>query len=307
MSSTNELNQRLNKAQQILGALGQTDVDLGGVTTYRVGGKTALFVKASSEDDLQKIAEVRLRTGLPVLVIGKGSNLLVADQGFPGLTVALGKEFEGMEIDARGGRINVGGNAALPVVARKTVAEELAGFEWAVGVPGSIGGAVRMNAGGHGGDMAASVEAVRIFDLEKSAYEIRLPSELAFAYRQSRIKPSEIVVGATLKLAFGERSAGEELLTEIVQWRRENQPGGQNAGSVFVNPDGESAGSLIEKLGLKGLRVGSASVSDKHANFFQVDPGGSANDVNELMNQVADRVYAEAGVSLKTEIQRVGF
>ncbi|HBV26053.1 MAG TPA: UDP-N-acetylenolpyruvoylglucosamine reductase [Acidimicrobiaceae bacterium] len=241
------------------------------------------------------------------MIIGKGSNLLVADQGFPGITVALGKEFESIEIDTGGGRINVGGNAALPVVARKTVAEELVGFEWAVGVPGSIGGAVRMNAGGHGGDMAASVESVRIFDLEKSAYEIRVLSELAFGYRQSRIQPSEIVLGATLKLAFGERSAGEELLTEIVQWRRENQPGGQNAGSVFVNPDGESAGSLIEKLGLKGLRVGSASVSDKHANFFQVDPGGSANDVDELMNQVADRVYAEAGVSLKTEIQRVGF
>ena len=148
-----------------------------------------------------------------------------------------------------------------------------------------------MNAGGHGGDMAASVESVRIFDLEKSAYEIRVLSELAFGYRQSRIQPSEIVLGATLKLAFGERSAGEELLTEIVQWRRENQPGGQNAGSVFVNPDGESAGSLIEKLGLKGLRVGSASVSNKHANFFQVDPGGSANDVNELMNQVAHTVF----------------
>ena len=99
MSSTNELNQRLNEAQQILGALGQTDVDLGGITTYRVGGKTALFVKASSEGDLQKIAEARRRTGLPVLIIGKGSNLLVADQGFPGITVALGKEFESIEID----------------------------------------------------------------------------------------------------------------------------------------------------------------------------------------------------------------
>ena len=295
----------LDRAGDLLGDRAQRDVPLGPLTTYRVGGAAALFVEARSIEDLTAAAAVVAATGVPTLVVGKGSNLLVADAGFPGLALVLGEELAA--IDIAGTVVRAGGAAALPVVARRTVRAGLTGFEWAVGVPGSIGGAVRMNAGGHGSDMAASLVDARIVDLRTGADERVAAADLDLGYRRSNVTASRVVVDATLGLAAGDRSAGRRTLSEIVTWRRTNQPGGQNAGSVFTNPPGDSAGRLIDTAGCKGLRVGTAAVSTKHANFFQADAGGSADDVVALMAEVRRRVRDHAGVDLHPETRLVGF
>ncbi|HEX6425135.1 MAG TPA: UDP-N-acetylmuramate dehydrogenase [Acidimicrobiales bacterium] len=295
----------LARAAEMLGPRARRDVALGPMTTYRVGGAAALLVDAASVDDLVAAAEAVVETGVPTLVVGNGSNMLVADAGFDGLAVVLGEAFAEVEID--GERVRAGGAALLPVVARKSVRAGLTGFEWAVGVPGSIGGAVRMNAGGHGSDMAATLVDARIVDLATGADERRPAASLALGYRRSAVGPSQVVVDATLGLAAGDRAAGERAIADIVAWRRANQPGGQNAGSVFTNPPGDSAGRLVEAAGCKGLRVGTAEVSTKHANFFQADAGGSADDVLALMDEVRRRVREHAGVDLHPETRIVGF
>tara|TARA_Y100001970_G_scaffold294249_1_gene449138 strand:- start:3356 stop:4279 length:924 start_codon:yes stop_codon:yes gene_type:complete len=297
----------LQVAEQILGARAQVQVNLGAMTTYRVGGDAALYVVANTHEDLAKVGEARNETELPVLVIGKGSNLLVADDGFPGIVVSLGSDFSKTEFDRSACEVEVGGTVALPALARRCVAAGLSGFEWAVGVPGSIGGAVRMNAGGHGSDMQACVRAVKIFDLHMAEVKMVVNEDLSFGYRHSALRQGQIVLEASLQLADDHDNSGERMLDEIVRWRRDNQPGGQNAGSVFVNPSNETSAELIDRLGLKGFRVGSAQVSAKHANFVQADVGGSANDVDAVITAVAQRVYAETGIGLRTEIQRVGF
>ena len=282
------------------------------LVTYRVGGRAAWLVTATGIEDLLEVA--RRRAGREVLVVGRGSNLLVADAGFDGIAVQLGESFASLERsggtveDVSGGAdVAAGGAALLPVVARRTVAWGLTGFEWAVGVPGSIGGAVRMNAGGHGSDMARSLVGVRVVDLASGEdVEVAAP-DLDLSYRRSNLRADQVVVRATLRLFPGDPEAGEAQIAEIVRWRRENQPGGQNAGSVFTNPPGDSAGRLIDEAGCRGLRVGSAEVSTKHANFIQADVDGLADDVFSVMVEVARRVRHVHGVDLHPETRLVGF
>jgi UDP-N-acetylmuramate dehydrogenase len=296
----------VERAAALLGARAERDVSLGPLTTYKVGGPAALLVRAATPDDLAAVASAVAGTGVDVLVVGKGSNLLVADAGFAGVAVVLGEGFA--EVDVDGTRVRAGGAAALPVVARRTVRAGLAGFEWAVGVPGSVGGAVRMNAGGHGSDMAATLESAEIVDLGAGGGpRTVVAADLALGYRRSAVAARQVVVAATLGLARGDRKAGERTLSEIVAWRRANQPGGQNAGSVFTNPPGDSAGRLIDAAGCKGLRRGTAEVSTKHANFVQAAPGGSADDVLALMGEVQRRVEEAFGARLEVETRLVGF
>lgn len=286
------------------------DEPIGPLTTYRVGGPARRFVTVAGDAQLIALARVLAVAPLPVLVVGRGSNLLVADSGFDGVAVQLGPSFSEVEVgEIAGGEavVRAGGAALLPVVARRTVAAGLTGFEWAVGVPGSVGGAVRMNAGGHGSDMAASLVGVRVVDLSLGEDGVVTPSALALGYRTSLIAPHQVVAWAELRLAVGDRAASEAELAEIVRWRREHQPGGPNAGSVFTNPPGDSAGRLIDAAGCKGLRVGTAEVSTKHANFIQADAGGSADDVRALMVEVQARVMAHSGVSLHAETCLIGF
>lgn len=295
----------VDAAAELLGPRARRDVPIGPLTTYRVGGPAAVFFDVETDDDLRVLAHAVAATAVDVLVVGKGSNLLVADAGFDGLAIVLGEAFETITID--GTKVVAGAAAPLPVVARRTVAAGLTGFEWAVGVPGSIGGAVRMNAGGHGSDMAASLSRVRVVDLTAEEDAWMAVEALALGYRRSSIAAGQLVVEAELVLREGDRVRSEAELTDIVRWRRDNQPGGQNAGSVFTNPEGDSAGRLIETAGCKGLRWGSAVVSDKHANFFIADPGGRADDVLALMRLVRDRVHAEHGIWLHAETRLVGF
>jgi UDP-N-acetylmuramate dehydrogenase len=280
-------------------------VPLGPMTTYRVGGPARWFVEVRSPVELATLAGELAGRDEEVLVVGRGSNLLVHDDGFDGVAVQLGEAFA--EVEVRGATLVAGGSASLPVLARRSVAEGLTGFEWAVGVPGSLGGAVRMNAGGHGSDMAAVLGGVRVVDLGTGETLDVSRTALQLGYRRSAIGPRQVVVSADLELAPGDVARGEAELAEIVRWRRRHQPGGRNAGSVFTNPPGDSAGRLVDAAGCKGLRVGSAEVSPKHANFIQVDDGGRATDVHRLMVEVAERVRERLGVDLRPETRLVGF
>jgi len=306
-------------AEQLTDRLGtavRRDHPLAPLTTYRVGGAAALFVEARSVDDLVAVAEVRLATRLPVLTIGRGSNMLVADAGFRGIAVSVAEFASQIEIpdgvaDGAVVEVGAGGGAALPVVARRTAAAGVTGFEWAVGVPGSIGGAVRMNAGGHGSDMAACVVDAGVFDIDDPARgPIRIAvDDLGLRFRASSLAPTHIVLDARLALRAGDRAASEREIAEIVRWRREHQPGGQNCGSVFVNPvPGEvTAGGLIDSLGLRGFAIGTAWVSEKHANFVQAADGGSAADVRAVIEAVREKVAAATGYRLRSEVRLVGF
>lgn len=292
----------------LLGFLGDRlvrDHPIGPSTTYRVGGSARWFVEVSTADELARIAVSLAGSGAAVLVVGRGSNLLISDSGFDGLALSLGEAFA--SVDVSGTTVVAGGSASLPVVARRTVAAGLTGFEWAVGVPGSVGGAVRMNAGGHGADMAASLVGVRVVDLWTGEDGWVDAAGLQLGYRSSSLSAHQVVTSAEISLAPGDVAEGEERLAEIVRWRRENQPGGQNAGSVFTNPPDDAAGRVVDLAGCKGLRVGTAEVSTKHANFFQADPGGSADDLAALMALVAHRVREATGVRLHPETRMVGF
>ncbi|MFM8943410.1 MAG: UDP-N-acetylmuramate dehydrogenase [Acidimicrobiaceae bacterium] len=301
----------LSRFAALLGDRVTKDEPIGPYTTYRVGGAASLFMRAMSVDDLHAASRALAKVKIPVLMLGRGSNMLISNSGFRGLAIALGPFAEqiAMPSSDQDPIVVVGAMTSLPVVARQSVAAGLRGFEWAVGVPGSIGGAVRMNAGGHGSDMIASLLSVRMFHIERGIEANVSAANLGLRFRGSDLNDQHIVLSATLRLARGDKAEGESRLAEIVKWRRENQPGGQNAGSVFVNPvsGASSAGALIDGLGLRGYRIGTAEISEKHANFIQADEDGNADDVVELMTFVRQRVAEAHGIELRSEIRLVGF
>ncbi len=306
----------LEHAFGMFGSRAKRNVDLSQFTTYKVGGTAALHMMVSSIDDLYLVSAVLAEVELPILVIGRGSNLLISDSGFKGLAITMSGLADYLDLPNRDEDPGVepialfGGSVALPVAARQSVARGLTGFEWGVGVPGSVGGAVRMNAGGHGSDMASSLTSVRIFHLRKGREAHVNAVDLGLRFRGSALDDHHVVLSATVDLEWSKSpEASEAELQEVVRWRRENQPGGQNAGSVFVNPEpGKvSAGAVIDELGMRGMRVGSAQVSEKHANFIQADVGGNAQDVVALMAEVRRRVRDERGYVLRSEIRLIGF
>lgn len=290
-----------------LGAFATANEPLAPYTTYRVGGAADIFAAPRNVEDLYLVAEVVRETGLPTLIVGRGSNLLVSDAGFAGIAISLAAMAEWVKFDDV--TVDAGAAMALPVLARRCVAMGLVGFEWAVGVPGSLGGAVRMNAGGHGSDVAASLVGAHLLDL-KTAVQGWVPAEqLRLRFRGSDVGDHQVVLDAQLLLQHGDVAAAEATLAEIVRWRREHQPGGQNAGSVFVNPvPGQvAAAELIDKVGLRGFRIGGASVSEKHANFIQASEGCTAADVIAVIGHVRAEVGRSFGFELRTEITLVGF
>jgi UDP-N-acetylmuramate dehydrogenase len=283
------------------------------LSTYRVGGPVAVLVRVAHADALAAVAEAARRHQPRLLVIGRGSNLLMSDAGFSGLVVVLEGEFEAVDQSPallRSGVVRAGGAVPLPVLARRTAAGGLAGLEFYVGIPGSVGGAVRMNAGGHGRETVEVLRQAWVLDLldrdaPPTASE-RGVADLDLGYRHSSLAPSEVVTAAEFRVTADDVAACEARVAEVVRWRREHQPGGQNAGSVFRNPPGDSAGRLIDAAGLKGLRVGGAVVSEKHANFFQAEAGATARDVRDLVAEVQRRVAQASGVELVPELHVVG-
>ena len=278
---------------------------LGALSTYRVGGSAGVLVEVGSERDLRSLAVMTASASWELLIVGLGSNLLVGDTGFNGVALRLGSAFAQARVAAPA--VIAGGATPLPILARQCARAGLGGFGWAVGVPGSVGGAVRMNAGGHGSDIQQVLRWADVMDLASGECTRAHLEDLALGYRSSALQPHQVVVEVELLLDPSDREREERLIREIVQWRRRNQPGGANTGSVFRNPPGDLAGRLVEEAGCKGLRHGSAAVSEIHANFIQADAGGTAADVLALMREVAHRVELHSGVRLFPETHLVGF
>lgn len=291
----------------------RTDVPLAPFTTYRLGGKARVMVEPSDEEDLGAVGSVLAETASPILVVGRGSNLVISDHGFDGVCVHLGRPFAGIEgwdppdALARSGAV-AGGATSMPLLANWTVRRGLAGFEWAVGVPGSVGGGVRMNAGAHSGEIADTLVKARIWDLRSPAEPVeRTNEELGFSYRRSNVRDDELVVMAWFRFEQTDIEAVRARAETLRLKRAETQPGAaQNAGSVFKNPEGDHAGRLVEAAGLKGFQVGGARVSEVHANFFIAPEGTRSQDVYDLVTEVRRRVYDHSGIELQTEIRFVG-
>jgi UDP-N-acetylmuramate dehydrogenase len=282
------------------------NVALGPLTTYKAGGPARYLARPTRLSDLTELATAIATFPVDLLVIGRGSNLLVSDDGFDGLVVHVAQGFN--DLSYEGAVVEAGAGVPLPVLARGSVDAGISGLEFFVGVPGSVGGAVRQNAGCFGVETGDRLLDVRIFDLMTGEQIEKLPNQLDLSYRHSSVKAHWVVVSARFQGTGTDVSASTDLLREITRWRKDNQPGGTlNAGSVFKNPQGTTAGYLIEKAGLKGHAVGDVSVSMKHANFFVAGKGAASSDIRDLIFEVRDEVLEHEGVLLEPEIQMVGF
>lgn len=299
----------VERASEILltGAHGRVERDLpiGPMTSYGLGGAAGVFLEAEGDQDLGALARALRESGLPLLMLGRGSNMLVSDRGFPGIAVRLGGGFRWTRVE--GSRIEAGAGVPLPSVAVLSGQHTLTGLEFAVAIPASVGGAVRMNAGAHGHAVGEILDAVDVFRLDAGIRE-RIPaSSLGFAYRSTDVPPDAIVVGAGFALAPGDGAEIRAKLREAREWRRANQPLNlPNAGSVFKNPPAEAAGRIIERVCGKGLSVGGAHISDVHANFIVASEGARADDVYTLIRHIQRRVQEETGVALEPEVRLVG-
>ena len=288
-----------------LGARLRVRFPIAPLTTFRIGGPAALFVEAEDDDALDAVGRAVAATGIPVAVIGKGSNMLVSDEGFPGVVVRLGRGYRWAGRDAD--LLTAGGAMPLPALAGVAMRHRLSGLEFGVAIPASLGGAVKMNAGAHRRSMSDVIERVDVYGLADRGRRSLSATEAGFAYRRSSLPSDGIVVGAAVRLAPAEETEIRSAMEEAREWRRRTQPLAEpNCGSVFKNPDGDHAARLIESAGAKGLRVGGARVSEKHSNFIVADPGASASDVWRLIEQVRSRVEAHAGVRLETEVELMG-
>ena len=304
---------RLEALADALGPRAFRNHPLGPLTTYGVGGPAALMVEVDGPDDLAALRSALAGSELPVCVLGRGSNLLVADAGFDGVVVRLGNGFNWVTLpspDPTGPPpfvLRTGAATPLPVVARQAADAGWAGLTWAVGVPGSVGGAVRMNAGGHGADMADCLLRYTWVDLLGDAGGTDDAARLRYGYRSSSVGAAELVVEAELAVTPGDAAVEQAALSSIVRWRRRHQPGGSNAGSVFTNPPDDPAGKLIEEAGLKGFRLGTARAPPPPPPSIQAEKDGRADDVRALMEHVRRQVLARCGVSLSAEVRLLGF
>ena len=283
----------------------RTSFSMAPLTSFRIGGPAAIYLEPEAEADLAATAGALAETELPYVVIGKGSNVLVSDRGFPGIVLQLGRGYRWAARD--GDRLTAGGAMPLPAFAGVALHHSLGGLAFGVAIPASVGGAVKMNAGAHGAEMADVVADVEVFRLDVARTE-RIPAaEAGFSYRRSALPADSVVTGVTLALRPGDPVAIRAEMDEARSWRRRTQPLAEpNCGSVFKNPPGEHAAKLIDDAGLKGLQVGAAHVSAKHANFIVAGPGARADDVWALVQLVAREVEARTGIVLEPEVQLIG-
>lgn len=283
----------------------ERDAPLAPLTTLRVGGPADRLAAPEDPDQVVELLRLAAEAAVPVFMLGKGSDLVVADAGIRGLVIRM--RADGVQID--GTRLRAEAGASMTALAKRCAREGLAGFDWAISIPGSFGGAVWANAGAHGGEMKDVLREVELFDPLGGGRRTLGRDECAFAYRDSRFKHgSEIVLAGTIELERGDPDAISALVDGHQAHRRATQPlADQNAGSVFRNPPGDHAGRLIEAAGLKGQRMGTAQVSTLHANFIVTDRGrGRATDVRALGDHVRDTVAERFGVELRYEIEFVG-
>jgi UDP-N-acetylmuramate dehydrogenase len=278
---------------------------LAELTTLRVGGRARVLVTAERDEDLAAVGRVCVEHGLPWAIVGRGSNLLVADAGWPGVAIQLGRGFRGVETD--GDLVRAGAAEPLPALAVRVADAGFAGFAWASAVPGTLGGAVRMNAGAHGGEMIDHLVEVDLVRLRSGTRETWPVATLGLSYRHSELPDDGVVVAATLRLDAGDPATIREQISSIRAWRRTHQPlNDPNCGSVFTNPDGDSAGRLIDQAGGKRIRVGGAGVSELHANFITTTPGATASDVRGVIRRVQELVLETHGILLRPEVVMLG-
>jgi len=286
----------------------QRDFPLARLTTIRTGGPAELFARPGTIAELEALLVWAAANAAEVGVVGSGSNLLVADAGVRGLVVKLDHELSQITVD--GTRIDCGGGARLPAVSAQAARAGLSGIEFGVNIPGTVGGAVRMNANAYGGELAKVLDWV---DVTSSAGTVRrAPAELGFSYRQSALRPGEIVARAAFALAPAASADVKRTLSEMRSRRKAAQPAGiKTFGSTFKNPTDpragrRSAGQLLEAAGCRGLRVGGAGFSDKHANFIENVADATTADVVALMAEGRRRVKERFGVDLEPEVQALG-
>jgi UDP-N-acetylmuramate dehydrogenase len=277
-------------------------------TTLGVGGAAAAYVEPRDVAEVGVLMAVVGGTdesAVPLLVMGRGSNLLVSDTGWPGLALRLGA---GLKHYGRDGlRVEAGGGTSMPALAAWCAKESLAGLEFAAGIPATVGGSVRMNAGAHGGETADLLVEVDVAVPGDRTPTTVKRDDMGFGYRQSRLPARSVVVSARWELAPGDPAEIRRKLDELRAWRRATQPLRQrNCGSVFTNPAGDSAGRLVDAAGLKGRRRGGAQISDKHANFIVVDPTCRATDVLRLIADARRVVHEAGGPLLEPEVRVVG-
>lgn len=278
-------------------------------TTMRVGGPADLLVTIRDRFALRGIVRLAAARGWPLRILGRGSNVVVGDHGLRGI-VALNRS-AGYELDPVQGTVSF--DSGIPMAKASTIAADagLTGLEFALAIPGNIGGAIWANAGAHGGDMAGITQSITLLRADGSEGEITAP-EAQFGYRDSRFKRpegrGEVILGATVYLRAGAPDVIKERLEEIRRWRREHQPlGVPSAGSVFRNPPNQlSAGALLDAAGVKGLRIGGAEVSTMHANWILNRGGATAADIKALHDACRDAVLAHNGIALETEIAFIG-
>lgn len=286
------------------------DHPVGSLTTYGVGGTCAVAVVAADIADVARAAPVLAAfPDVPVAVLGRGSNTLVADGCFGGVVLVVKSAPADVDVEVQAETVRAPGSMSMPVLARRALSHGRGGLEWCVGIPGSVGGAVRMNAGGHGAEMVDSLTTASVVSLRSGLQREVDAVDLGLHFRGSALSGHHVVVGASFRTSSIEPSVGQQMIDEVVAWRRKNQPGGRNAGSVFVNPapGQSSAGALIDAAGMRGQGNEGARVSDKHANFIQAAPGGRAADIIEVMTLVQRVVHDRHGVTLRSEVCLVGF
>jgi UDP-N-acetylmuramate dehydrogenase len=276
---------------------------LGRMTTVRTGGAAELFADVGTIAELQELLVWASDLGHDVAVVGSGSNLLVADEGVPGLVLHLERELA--EIETVPGGLRCGGGARMPAAAARTAALGFAGLEFAVNIPGTVGGAVRMNANAYDGALANVLSWVDVVSAQGVAR--RAPQELGFEYRGSALRPGEVVAQVQFALTDAASETVRATLAEMRALRHAAQPKGiKTFGSTFKNPPGASAGKLLEAAGASGLRVGGARLSPKHANFVENVGGASTADIVALMAAARERVLEHAGIALEREVQALG-
>jgi UDP-N-acetylmuramate dehydrogenase len=283
-------------------------LSLAPLTTFRLGGPAAVFLRAETLDDLAALADVLAAAPVPLLVVGRGSNMLVADGGWPGIVLHLGQRLRRVEVE--GTELEAGAATPLPSLAARSAKASLGGIAFAVAIPGTVGGGVRMNAGAHGSELADRLLWADVFHLtgEPAGRAVRMkPDELGFGYRRSALPPGTVVTAARFALTPAPEATVRAEIDEARRWRRDNQPVNQpNCGSVFANPPGMAAGRVVELLGMKGEAAGGARVSDVHANFIVAADGATSADVLVLIRRAMRRARDELGVTLRTEVQLVG-
>ena len=273
-------------------------------TSWRIGGPAALYVVADTMADLHRITSALLDEDVPFTVVGKGTNLLVADGGYEGAVVVLGKEFRRHVID--GEHIRAGAGAMLAAIVQDAFKDGLSGLAFAVGIPGTFGGALAMNAGAQKVWIGGVTESVTILVPGEGLRRLR-GAEVPWAYRSSGLDRLGIIVEGELRVTEGDPVRIRAEMERFFNHRKASQPLSKpNAGSVFRNPEGDAAGRLIEACGLKGLQVGGAAVSSKHANFIINQGDATASDVVTLMRQVSEAVRRDHGVELRPEIRFLG-